>query len=364
MKINSLFLSIKYISLSALILLCQCVTTAKIPVVESAPPNFYQTMKGVRSIGIYVDDIADSKSDDWKNTIHTGIEHALNDFNYFKIVDIKNRSQRLKEMSFAQQMGSELKSLGNELSIQGLLYLNIPESPKHDCQLSTYSKEETYCAEKDKEGKCTKQATRKIIMYEQTLTYTVFVNAKLINTTSGQTIVAANTDSAVLKNSGESSSVSCPSVSDGYASAVQIASVNIAEIISPKVRPFSIPVFTSAVGVNDESNSKLVESYLKRGNSWLDASSPNFDFAKKDWELALNESNYSSANAFWNLAVFYWQSGEISKAEEYFNKALSNGGADFLDSTLENLKLIFRNKRRDVMNKFYEEKKRLQLENS
>jgi len=353
-----------YIALSVILLFSNCITTAKIPVVESAPPNFYETMKKARSIGIYVDDIQDSSTDDWKNTIHSGIKSALNDFNYFKIVDIKNRSQRLKEMSFAQQMGTEMLSIGNELSIQGLLYVNIPEPPRYDCRLSTYSKEETYCAEKDKEGKCIKQATRKVITYEQTLTYTVFVNAKLINVTSGQSIVATNTESAILKNSGETPNVPCPSLSEGYVSAVTIASNIIVETISPKVRPFSIPVFTKPTGVSDESKSKTVESYLIKGNSWLDANSPNFDFAKKDWELALTESNYSSANAFWNLAVFYWHSGEISKAEEYFNKAISTGGADFLDSTFENLKLIFRNKRRDVINKFYEEKKRLQLENS
>ncbi|HMW07995.1 MAG TPA: hypothetical protein PK079_18135 [Leptospiraceae bacterium] len=342
----------------------QCVTTAKIPVVESAPPNFYETMKGARSLGIFVDDIPNSSEDDWKKTIHSGIESALNDFKYFKIVDIHNRSQRLKEMSFAQKMGDEIRSLGSELSVQALLYVQIPEPPQYDCKLSSSSKKETSCVLRDKDGKCLKNISRNIITYEKTLRYTILANAKLIHISSGQMLVASNSEPAILTNRGKSMNISCPSRSEAHLRAIQIASNNIANTISPRVRPFSIPLFTSAVGVKDEDRIKEVESYLKRGNSWVNSDNPNFEFAKKDWELALSKSKNTSANAFWNLAIFYWQNGEIPKAEEFFQYSIENGGADFFDSTWENFKLIFRNKRRDVINKFYEEKKRYELENS
>lgn len=341
-----------------------CVSIAKIPVVESAPPNFFETMKGTRSIGIYVDDIPNSAIDDWKNTIHASIENRLNNFNYFKIIDIKNRSQRLKEIKFAQQIGNDFKSLGAELSIQGLLYVEIPEPPKFDCKLSTQSRSETYCLARDKEGKCLKQGTRTITSYVQTLNYIVFANAKLINVSSGLSITAANTKPAILKNYGASPLVNCPSLTQGHSSAIQIASETIAETISPKVSPFSVPLFSSADGVRDDTKAKQVESHLESGLAWIDSSPPNFELAKKDWEKAVSLSANTSANAFWNLSVFYWQAGDIPKAEEFFNKSIETGGPRFLDSQMENLKLIFRNKRRDVINKFYEEKKRYQFENA
>jgi tetratricopeptide (TPR) repeat protein len=353
-----------YFLFFTLLVCSNCVTTVKIPVVESAPSNFFATMKGTRTIGIFVDDAPNTSIDDWKNTIHAGIEHALNDFNYFKIIDIKNRSQRLKEIGFAQQIGNDMRNLGTELSIQGLLYVEISEPPRYDCKLSTRSRSEKYCAARNKEGKCIREATRTIVSYEQTLTYTVFAKARLINIVSGQSLTAANSEPAILTNSGGTPMTPCPSIAEGYSKGIQVASNTIVTTLSPKVRPYSIPLFSSTIGVKNSLKAKTVEAYLESGNAWMESTSPNFELAKKDWDQALTNSGQSSVDAFWNLGIYYWQAGDIIKAEEYFTKCISIGGPKVLDSTWENLRLIFRNKRRDVINKFYEEKKRFELENT
>ncbi len=335
------------------IFLFSCATVVKVPVVETMPPDFLNIMKGGRNVAIYVDapegSDAGKESADPKSTIYGAIESALIEYRYFRLVDVKSKPERLKEVALSQLLG-DVKGIVAELSLDGVLYLDVPQTPQSECKSSIDKIKKTRCTKTNKEGKCLQYQEYYVNLYIKTLYYTVFVRAKLVNVFTGRSIVFTNVEPAVLKNSSEVL-VSCPSETEGYSKALKIAANNIARSVSPKMVDYKIPLLTSADGVTISENKSEVKKYLKSGVEWASADPPDYESAKKDWEKALSVSDKTSTDAHWNLAVYYWFSGDIEKANEFFEKAIEIGGPDWLSS-----------KNRNIFTKFKQERERFRME--
>lgn len=331
--------------------LSYCSTGVKIPVVQKSPPGFQEFMRGGRNVGLYVykaDKVQFNEIGDWRSIIHGGVLNALQEYRYFKIVDVSSRETRLKEVAYSQKMGN-LKDISKELSIDALLFIEVPMSPSHECKSNTYTTERQVCRASDANGKCLRYETRTELNFVKELTYTVFANARLVNLETGQTMQYSNTQPAILKNTSQTPLVECPSLLQGFNSAVQKASYNIADNLSPKMVDMDVPIYDSLDGV-DKSSKEDVEKFLTAGRKWLKGDTPNLEMAKTNWEKALSLSGGNSASAYWNLGVYYWSKGDMQQADYNFKKSMDVGGPDWIDS-----------KKREVIAKFQEELDRFNL---
>jgi tetratricopeptide (TPR) repeat protein len=331
--------------------LFSCATVVKIPVVETMPPDFLTIMKGGRNVAIYVDvESSDAgRESDPKATIFGAVETALTEYRYFRLVDVKSKPERLKEVALSQMLG-DVKGIIEELSLDGVLYLDVPQPPGGECKSGIDRIKKTRCTKTNKEGKCLQYQEYYVNLYVKTLSYTVFVRAKLVNVFTGRSIIFTNVEPAILKNSSEVHA-SCPSETEGYSKALKIAANNIVKNVSPRMIDYKIPLLTSTDGVTISENKSAVKSYLKSGVEWASADPPDYEAAKKDWEKALSLSDRTSTDAHWNLAVYYWFSGDIEKANEFFEKAVDIGGPDWLSS-----------KNRNIFTKFKQERERFKME--
>ena len=322
-----------------------CTTGVKIPVVAKSPPGFQEFMRGGRNVGLYVyksEKAQFNEIGDWRSVIHGGVLNALQEYRYFKIVDVSSREARLKEVAYSQKMGN-LKDIGQELSVDALLFIEVPISPSYECKSNTYTTERQVCKASDANGKCLRYETRTELNFVKELTYTVFVNARLVNVETGQTKQYSNTQPSVLKNTSQTPLVDCPSLLQGFNQAVEKASYNIADNLSPKMVDMDVPIYESLDGV-DKSSKDEVKKFLTTGKKWLKGDTPNLEMAKTNWEKALSLSGGNSVSAYWNLGVYHWSKGDILKADYNFKKSMEVGGPDWIDS-----------KKRDVIAKFQEE---------
>ncbi|MCX7998765.1 MAG: hypothetical protein N3A69_07410, partial [Leptospiraceae bacterium] len=298
------------LTLFIIFLLFSCSTGVKIPVVEKSPPGFQEFMRGGKNVGLYVyksEKAQMNELGDWKTIIHGAILNALQEYRYFKIVDVSSREARLKEVAYNQKMGN-LKDISKELSIDALLFVEVPLSPAHECKSNTYTTDKQVCVASDAVGKCLRYEMRRDLNYVKELTFTVFANARLVNLETGQTRQYANSEPVILKNTSQTPFVQCPSLLQGFNKAVEKASYNIAENLSPKMTDMEVPIYDSLDGV-DRSSEKEVEKLLSTGKKWLKGDTPNLEMAKTNWEKALSLSGGNSASALWNLGVYHWAKG-------------------------------------------------------
>jgi len=342
----------KYLLFVFLFTYIQCGTYIKVPVVEKSPPGFQEFMGGGRNLGIYVyksETVSFSDTNNWKEVIHGSVLNAFQNYRYFKIIDVSSREARLKEIAYSQKIGN-LKDLSRELSIEGLLFIEVPRPPSHECRSNTFTENKQVCVASDSAGKCLRYQTRTEVNFVKELTYTVFANARLVNLETAQSMQFTNSTPAVLKNTSQFPVLDCPSLLQGFKKAVEIAAYNIADHLSPKMSDMSVPIYDSVDGITDKSSKNEVKNLLNSGKKWIDTDSPNLEMAKKNWEKALSLSGGSSASAYWNLGVYHWSKGNLDTADYNFQKSLEVGGPDWIDS-----------KKRDIISKFQAEKEREKL---
>lgn len=340
----------KLILLLTILYLANCATTVKIPVVKSSPAGFNEFMQGGRNLGIYVyknqgAEMGDMVSD-WKTTVNGSVMNALQKKGYFKIVDVSSREARLKEVAFSQKMGG-MKDISKDLSVDALLFVEVPQSPLFDCRESSKLLTRKECAVYDANRKCLSYVNKQYTQYQKELISTVFVKARMVNLETGQTIQHTNSEPARVTKTSESPHFECPSVLDGFNKALEVSSDAVADKLSPQVENLKVPLYDNADGIQSSSFKGDVQSLLSTGNKWMDTDNPNLEQAKKNWEQALQISGNRSASANWNLGVYHWSQGDLTKADDYFKQAVEKGGPGWVDSD-----------RRELLSTFETEKQR------
>ncbi|MCB1178317.1 MAG: hypothetical protein KDK36_12100, partial [Leptospiraceae bacterium] len=330
-----------------------CSTTVKIPVMNNAPAGFMEFMKGGRDIGIYVykkQGFNLNVSSDWRTTVHGAILNSIQKKGYFRIVDLSSREARLKEVAHSQRIGG-MKDISKELSVDGLLFIEVTQPPSSECKTESRSRNDRVCSAYNNQGKCVSYRNQVVYTYIKTLVFTVYAKGRLVNLETGQAREYTNTTPAVLSNRSNLPSSSCPTQQEGFDQALLVASEKITEQLSPEMSEFEVPLLDDGTGVVDSDIKSSVKDSLKGGNKWLDTDTPNLDLAKVQWERALTLSNNNSVSAHWNLGIYHWSRGNVDQAEQYFNNAIQKGGPDWMDS-----------KKMEVISKFKAEKDRIKLE--
>ncbi len=367
-----------FICLLAAFVLTACSTYIKIPVVASMPQGFMQMMKGGKKIAIIAAKSPDgaeySDFGDMTTAIQGAAENAFRDYRYFEMVDIAGRRDRLREIAFTQSgMTAEQREIGQEFAVNGFLYLEVPAPPQADCRMSTRTKQVEECVARDEKGKCTRNYFRTVIISTATLTMRVSVKGRLVNLETGQmmTHLASNigaarleTDSALLNalnsvrgnstgqyvNESEGGIASCPSVLTSFQDAVGIAAQDLVMHLSPKIVDYNVVIEDDIAGTPDSAKD-AVKGLLKAAIKWLKSDSPNFEEAFENWKQAFDLSGGQSLSALWNLAIYYWATGDLAQADQYFTKVKIN--PDFFDD-----------KKMEIYSTFKAEKKRRDMEAS
>ena len=312
-------------------------------------------MRGGRDIGMYVykKDNADLPSGgeaDWKTVVHGAVLNSIQRKGYFRIADMSAREQRLKEVARSQMIGG-MKDISKELSVDGLLFIEVPMSPASECKTNTSLKSRRECSKYGSDGKCLSFRDVNFVEYTKQLIFTVYVKGRLVNLETGQAREYSNSKPAVLSNTSTLPTISCPSAIEGFSQAMSVAAEAIADQLSPEMTNLDVPIYDDGDGVEDSDARSAVKSALKTGNKWVDTENPNMDLAKKQWDKALSISGNSSAAAHWNLAIYHWSKGDVYNADASFKSAMEAGGPDWLSSS-----------KREIIAKFKAEKDRIKLE--
>jgi hypothetical protein len=343
-KFNSI--SVFAIILSSAIV-SSCATTLPIPVVKKAPERYMEVMGNKKRVGIVlgnVQTVPGMGKDDFRSSIESETVQAVQKAGYFTIVDLESRKKRMEEIAYTQSgMTNEMRAIGQEVSADGLLYINAPQPPRADCKVEINHITEKVCTAYDASNKCLRYTDRQRTESTGKLTVALSVSGKLVNIETGEALLHSYNESTEYKSS--SGDPSCPSVLSGISSATKKAATSIAEGLSPVVEEYKVPVYDDADGV-DKANKSQVQDQLKAGLKWADGDSKDFTAAAKSWTQALQLSGGKSVNANWNLAVYQWSKKDFNQAENYFQAAFRLGGPEFMTS-----------KRRDIYQKFQDDRK-------
>ncbi|MCP4130057.1 MAG: hypothetical protein GY754_03470 [bacterium] len=318
----------------------------RVKAVSSMPENFMDFMQGGRNVAIVMQK-SDVKFPDpgWERILQAEMENSIRSLGYFNIVDIKTRAVRLKEMTRTQTgLTEEEKEVGREFALDGILYFKAVQPPKSECVTTYRTKTVFPCADRKK---C---PPKKVKITVKTLKFIIYIKGKLVNTETGQSIAFTNTDPIPVVRKGEKD-VKCATEKQGFPQAAKQTVRKLAYKLSPAVSNMRIEIGDDPVGAPKNARKK-VKKLLKQGNKWAKTGKQNLVEAKKYWQQALSVSGNRSAYAFWNLAVAMWSEGDLNRAEDYFNRAISSGGSKFSEKS-----------KMWVINKFRQERERIEREN-
>jgi len=356
-----------------------CKTYIKIPIASSMPVNFMKTMQGGKKIGVIFNTASASIDPGLSTVIQSSAEKKITEYRYFTIVDISRREERLKEVIFSQSgLTKNVMEFGNELAINGLIYLDVPKSPVTSC-VTTSKKERRQgdCKKYQTTGtsktcsryennrcvtyketpvtKCVEYDYYYVDVFESTRSTVVFLKGELMNVQTGAKLSYTNTRSFENSISGKE----CSSEQYSFDQATELAANNVIGNLSPLITDLSVRIESDPAG-SPKIKRKLVKSYLKLGEESLKTNPPDFEDASRQWQKALSESSYKSLYAYWNLALYSWYSGDLDATEKYFLKASDIGGPDFLKGG-KKMGMFGRN-RKDNIALFRKEKERLLIE--
>ncbi len=344
-----LFLSIFFLSR------CGATLPVKMPrfPTGSTGEQLKSVMKGKRIIGIVAlkpsEQVAREITyvDDWAGTLENRVSAELSSRGYFKIVDISNRKNRLQELAHTHTgLTSAQKAIGQEMAVDGLLYLNMTAPPVSECRSEVLSSGLTY-------GKAALQLglamaanvdTGKVEASAPTgVRYlTVFIQGKLVNIETGQSISYSHTKPYRLP--GKVGNRDCPSELKAFHGALNEAAKELVDHLSPGIITMNVPLEKSVKDIPGDTG-KVVKQHLENGIKW--AKTGDFELAADSWKRALDISGGQSVSALWNLGAYYWFVGDFTEAERKFKQVMRVAGPDWMEkSSRRKLWVAFREEKR------------------
>ena len=354
-----------------------CTTYVQIPVVSSMPARFGQTMKGGRRVAVVLlrpKELDMSEFGDYAATLYGAVRNAVEAYRYLVVVDTASRRQRLEEIAFSRTgLTSEQQAMGQELSADAFLFIEVPQAPQHSCTRSSAQTQQSRCKKNNDKGECIETEYYTVTKYTATLNMAVYVQGRLVNVATGQTLAHQATNVGARRalgtdrenswlfrtlggNAGElsvtstGSPPSCPSVLTAFEESARVAAFVLAQNLSPRITDMEVPLEDRMIGVPDKAADR-VKAHIKRGIKWADRKPPNLDEAFRSWKAALDLSGGNSVAALWNIAVVLWSRGDYDGSLIHFRKAERIGGPDYLDGSLA-----------DTFSRFLKEKERVEKE--
>ena len=282
--------------------------------------------------------------EDWSRTVEAAVETEIVKREFYTLVDLSSRAERLRELAHSQSgLTQESLAIGRELQASHLLVISMTNQPRSECtiqnrtDLMATALNLAMAASNDGQGAGAEEKPTAV------MTVTVFVQGRLINVETGQSVSYATSTPAEHYNS--VGDTNCPSVLAAFNNALQQAAKDLADNLSPRSITLDVPLMDDVDDV-DEEDQEAVTDYLNSGNEWAEAA--DFERASRSWQRALTESRGQSVSAMWNLAVYNWYRGNYGEAENLFNRALDSAGPSWLDGAKRELISAFNEDRCSV----------------
>jgi len=286
---------------------------------------------------------------EWSETIRAAMKTTLEEYGYYEVVDIDSRNDRYNELARSQTGITRVqKSLGQELNVDHLFYVNMTAVPRVECKIELL-KDATAAAAAALQlamaasGADVKTDNTTISKPTGVLYLTVFVEGNLVNIETGRSISYSVQEPYRLEN--QVGNPQCPSELVAFNEALKAATRKIADKLSPRVVKVPLPLEDEddSIQVGDENT---INQLLKDGIKWIEAG--DVEQAIQSWEAALEESGGTSKAALWNLAAAKWYQGDLEQAQKYFDQAIKLGGTDFLDSSKRKIYAIFKQEKKRI----------------
>lgn len=237
---------------------------------------------------------------------------------YYKLIDVSKRADIANEQMFTLTgLTKGQAKLGKMLNAEMFLFIG-------------YQKPYTSCGEETKfdaaaaalkavsiaTGGQNNEAVSKPTGYRAVL---IPLDATLINVESGATMKAVV--SKPFKHFSSIGDTSCPGVLESFGEALDDASAQIKERLSPKVKTAQIKIF-----VKDENPD--VAELLKEGYEEASGETPSMKKAFEQWKKADQKAAGKSPGALSNMAAYYFSIGDYENAIKNFEKAMNVKGGD------------------------------------
>ncbi len=304
----------------------------KIGVIAMQMPKNFATEMGIES--------------DWSSTVEGAVTNAFMQKGYYEFVDLAGRKQRLSELAYTQSgMTGEQRTIGQELAVDGLLYIMMTAQPRQECKIenevslagAASTLYNVYAATQGKDQIRGADASSPTgVLY-----LTVFVQAKLTNLETGQSLpISINKP---FRQANDTGNQECPSSLLAFEGALRQAADEIASKLSPEMITKQVSIERDASDLPDPVKDRVKE-YLAVGYKW--AKNKDYESAAENWTSALNESGGTSVSALWNLAIYKWSTGDMDGAEEMFKRAMKAGGPDFFDDEKSELLSAFKEEKK------------------
>ncbi|MCB1303152.1 MAG: hypothetical protein KDK37_02690 [Leptospiraceae bacterium] len=329
------------IALTALILgSCASGIPVKFPQYPSGNQGaqLQRVLDGKRKIAVVARDLPAGYSTDltrlglaseWQDTMRSSIQSAMQTRGFYSIVDLDSRSTRYQELAHAQSgMTRNQLAIGKELAVESILFVRMTALPRVECKVEEITDLSTAALQLAMAA-ANKGQTNGEAQYKKPtgVTYlTVFVEATLVNVETGRSISYSNTKPHRLEN--DVGNLQCPSQLKAFDEALEQIGTDIASNLSPEVVTFYIPLADDVDGLRGGDPDR-VAAFLEEGIKW--AEEGNFDEAARQWERALDESGGTSTSAMWNLGAYYWYSGDMDQAQQYFEQAMRTAEPGWMD---------------------------------
>ncbi|MCS7205431.1 MAG: hypothetical protein NZ853_07025 [Leptospiraceae bacterium] len=281
-------------------------------------------------------------------TMRAAMKTKLQQYGYYTVLDIDSRNERYQELARTQTgITQAQKRLGLELEVDHLIFVNMTAIPRVECKVELITDAvaaaavalQLALAASGVEVKIDNTTTSRPtgVLY-----LTVFLEGTIVNVETGKSISHSVQKPVRLAN--QAGNIQCPSELVAFNQALDLATTEIANVLSPQIITLDIPLESKDnVKIGDK---KMINQLLVDGIRWIEAG--DVEQAIKSWEEALTYSGGTSKSALWNIAIAHWYSGNMEEAQKYFDLTLKIGGPNFFNSEKRRIYAIFKQEKRRI----------------
>ncbi|MCE9500079.1 MAG: lipoprotein LipL41 [Leptospira sp.] len=238
---------------------------------------------------------------------------------YYKLIDVSKRADIMNEQAFTLSgLTKGQAKLGKLLNAEAFLHIGY-QKPYTECGVESKFDAGAAAAKAISIATGAKGDTGPVNKPTGFRAVLIPLDATLINTETGATMKSVV--SKPFKHFGDIGITSCPGVLESFGEALEDASNQIKDRLSPKVKTEEIKIF-----VKDENPD--VADLLKEGLEEASGETPSMKKAFENWKKADAKAKGQSAGALSNMGAYYFSIGDFDNAIKSFEKAMAVKGGD------------------------------------
>ena len=291
---------------------------------------------------------SDIKNDSlqWQTTMEALMVKEFSDLGYYNIVDVDAQKERLREIANSQGgFTKEVLPIGMEESFASILTVRLVNPPQFRCGIEKLISKAgtitsgvislTYHLATDGEAQYMQP---KIVQIPTAVSYiSLSMEGVIYNFATGKEIRKVITQS--LRKPMKLGSQTCHSLESYFSELLSIAAKDLSGYLSPSVVPFNTMIYRRSRGENI-SNLHKVNLLLSSAYEWLQYG--DIEEAQMEWRQAWELSQKKSTAISWNMAIYFWQKGEIEQVKQIFSHIESNNQTSFLGKERQRVLRFFK----------------------